>query len=189
MIKVTRNEAEEAVKTLLAYIGEDQNREGLLDTPRRVVESFSEHFAGYLQNPEDILSTTFAEVEGYNEIILLKNIGFSSHCEHHMSPIIGHATIAYFPDKRIVGISKLARIVDVFAKRLQIQEKMTSQIAGVINEILMPKGVAVIIEATHHCMVTRGIKKDNTMLKTSTMMGCFRDDINLRKELFNLIRG
>ena len=187
MSKITQEEAENAVRTILEWIGEDPKREGLLDTPRRVAKSYGEFFAGYKTDPEEILKRTFAETEGYDEMVILKDIRLESHCEHHMLPIIGKAHIAYLPKKRVVGISKLARIVDAYAKRLQIQEKLTAQIANAINEVLQPKGVAVVIEATHQCMSTRGVHKSGVVMKTSHMLGAFRTDEKTRQEFIHLI--
>ncbi|MDA9674469.1 GTP cyclohydrolase I, partial [Alphaproteobacteria bacterium] len=155
--EISEGEAEKAVKILIEYIGEDPNREGLLETPKRVIKSFKEFYAGYDQNPEELLSKTFEDIEGYNDIVLLKNINFESHCEHHMVPIIGRASIGYYPNKRVVGISKLARVLDAFAKRLQTQETMTAQIVDCIDKALKPKGTAIFIDAEHHCMSTRGV--------------------------------
>ena len=183
----SREEAEAAVRTLIQYTGDDPTREGLLGTPDRVVRSYEEFFSGYFENPTDILKRTFEEVEGYDEMVLLKGIDFNSHCEHHMVPIVGVAHIAYLPNKRVVGISKLARIVDVFAKRLQIQEKMTSQIANTINEVLEPRGVAVVIEAVHECMTTRGVGKKDVSMMTSTLLGAFRENSDTRSEFMSLI--
>ncbi len=183
----TKLEAEAAVRTLIQYAGDDPDREGLLGTPDRVVRSYDEFFSGYFENPAEILHRTFEEVEGYDEVVLLKGIDFNSHCEHHMVPIIGKAHVAYLPNKRVVGISKLARIVDVFARRLQIQEKMTSQIANTINDVLEPRGVAVVIEAVHECMTTRGVHKTDVTMTTSTMLGQFRDDPSTRAEFMGLI--
>ncbi|PIR37192.1 MAG: GTP cyclohydrolase I FolE [Alphaproteobacteria bacterium CG11_big_fil_rev_8_21_14_0_20_39_49] len=187
MTKPTREQAEAAVKTILDWIGEDSNREGLLDTPKRVVKSFSEFFGGYDVDPEEILKRTFSETEGYDEMIMLKDIRIESHCEHHMLPIIGKAHIAYIPNKRVAGISKLARIADAYAKRLQIQEKLTAQIANSINDVLQPKGVAVVIEATHQCMSTRGVHKSGVVMKTSHMLGLFRKDERTRQEFIQLV--
>lgn len=171
----SREDAEEAVRTILKYIGEDPTREGLIETPKRVVKSYAELFKGYTENPAEILNKTFEDVSDYKEMILLKNIEFESVCEHHMLPIIGKAHIAYIPNNRVVGISKLARIVDLYAKRLQIQEKMTSLIAQSIQEYLEPKGVAVMIQASHHCMVTRGVKKNLSTMDTTYFTGDFLD--------------
>lgn len=183
----TRTEAEEAVRTLIRWAGEDPNREGLLGTPDRVVRSYEEFFAGYWKDPESILRTTFEEVEGYDEMVVLRDIDYESHCEHHMVPIIGKAHVAYLPSKRVVGISKLARIVDAYAKRMQIQEKMTAQIANTINNVLAPKGVAVVVEGNHECMSTRGVHKSGVTMVTSTMLGAFRDDPATRKEFLTFI--
>jgi GTP cyclohydrolase I len=187
MTKVTQEQAEAAIKTILNWIGDNPEREGLLDTPKRVVKSYKEFFGGYAIDPEDILKRTFEETEGYDEMIILKDIRVESHCEHHMLPIIGKAHIAYLPNKRVVGISKLARIVDAYGKRLQIQEKLTVQIANAINNVLEPKGVGVVIEAAHQCMSTRGIHKTGVTMKTSHMLGVFRTKECTRKEFLNLI--
>ncbi|MFC5474586.1 GTP cyclohydrolase I FolE [Paraherbaspirillum soli] len=183
----SRADAESAIRTLLRWAGDDPDREGLLDTPARVARAYEEFFAGYSKDPIEILSTTFSEVEGYDEMVILTNIRFESHCEHHMAPIIGKAHVAYLPDHRVVGISKLARLVDIYAKRLQIQEKMTVQIADALQEVLQPKGVAVVIEASHQCMTTRGIHKPGTSLVTSRMLGAFRDDPATRREFMSII--
>jgi len=175
-------QAEAAVRTLLAYAGDDPAREGLLDTPSRVVRSYDEFFGGYLMDPVEVLERTFEETEGYDEMVLLKDIGFVSHCEHHMAPIQGRAHVAYLPRNRVVGISKLARVVEIYARRLQIQEKMTSQIANVIDTVLQPEGVAVMIEAEHHCMTTRGVNKAGVAMVTSKMLGAFRDNPATRRE-------
>ncbi len=185
--KPTRGEAEEAVRTLLRWTGDDVTREGLIDTPARVVRAFDEFFAGYAQDPITILKRTFEEVENYDEMIVLTNIHFHSHCEHHMVPIIGVAHVGYIPSGRVVGISKLARVVEVYARRLQIQEKMTAQVANAIDEALKPRGVGVVIEAVHSCMTTRGVKKEGVSMKTSHMTGLFRKDSKTRHEFFNLI--
>jgi len=183
----SREEAEEAVRTLLAWARDNPRREGLLDTPARVVRAFEEHFAGYNEDPEALLERTFEEVEDYDEMVLLKNMRFESHCEHHLAPIIGHAHIAYLPEKRVVGISKLARLLDVFAKRLQIQEKMTVQIADTIQRVLQPRGVAVVIDASHQCMTTRGVHKPGSNTITSRMLGVFKEDPKARAEFMTLI--
>ncbi len=183
----TREEAESAVRTLLRWACDDPLREGLTDTPARVVRAYEEWFEGYHVDPVALLERTFEEVDGYDEIVLLRDIRFESVCEHHMAPIIGRAHVAYLPGNRVVGISKLARVVDAFAKRLQIQEKMTAQIANTINEVLQPRGVAVVIEATHQCMTTRGVHKTGTSLVTSRMLGAFRDDPSTRRELLSMI--
>ncbi|CAI3942479.1 MULTISPECIES: GTP cyclohydrolase I FolE [Commensalibacter] len=179
----TRQDAEEAIRTLIRWAGDNPEREGLLDTPARVVNSYDEFFSGYKEDPREVLSRTFDEVGGYKETVLLRDIRFESHCEHHMVPIIGTAHIAYFPHSRVVGISKLARVVEIFAKRLQIQERMTSEIANVIQEVLEPKGVAVIIEGSHQCMTTRGVHNTGVSMITSKMLGIFRDDPTTRNEL------
>lgn len=183
----TREEAEEAVRTLIRWAGDDPAREGLLDTPSRVVRSYDEFFAGYRSDPADILARTFSEVGGYDEMIVMNDIRFESHCEHHMAPIIGKVHIGYLPDQRVVGISKLARLVDVFAKRLQIQEKMTADIADTLQRVLQPRGVAVVIEASHQCMTTRGVHKPGTSLVTSRMLGAFRDNGETRREFLSMI--
>lgn len=182
-----REEALEAVKTLIAWAGDDYTREGLRDTPRRVVDSFEEFFEGYRMDPDDILSKTFEEVEDYDEMVLLKNMRLESHCEHHMAPIIGVAHVAYLPSKRVVGISKIARLVDVYARRLQTQETMTAQIADTIQRVLQPKGVAVVIDAAHQCMTTRGVHKSETTTITSRLHGIFKSDPRTRQEFMNLI--
>ncbi len=183
----SRAEAEEAVRTLILWAGDDPKREGLRDTPARVARAYEEFFAGYQQDPRDILARTFTEVEGYDEMIVMNDIRFESHCEHHMVPIIGKVHIGYLPDKRVVGISKLARLVEVYARRLQVQEKMTVQIADTLQEILNPKGVAVVIEAAHQCMTTRGVHKPGVGLVTSRMVGAFRDDPSTRREFLAVL--
>ena len=185
--KPTRAEAEAAIRTLIQWAGDDPDREGLIDTPSRVVRSYEEFYQGYTADPRALLERTFEEVEGYDEIVFLRDIRFESHCEHHMAPIIGRAHVAYLPHKRVVGISKLARLIDVYAKRLQIQEKMTSQIANTINEILQPKGTAVVIEASHQCMTTRGVHKAGVSMVTSTMLGAFREEASTRREFLSMI--
>ena len=187
--KPSRKQAEEAVKILIKWAGDNPEREGLLETPKRVVNSYKEFFSGYDSKPEQILSKTFDEVEGYDEMVIVRDISIESHCEHHMVPFIGIAHIGYIPDKRIVGISKLARIADVFAKRLQTQEIMTAQIADTINEVLKPKGVAVVIDAQHQCMTTRGTHKTESSTITSRMLGLFRTNSNTRSEFMNLINS
>jgi len=187
--KPSRKQAEEAVKTLIKWAGDNPEREGLIETPKRVVNSYKEFFSGYDSKPEQILSKTFDEVEGYDEMVIVRDITIESHCEHHMVPFIGIAHIGYIPDKRIVGISKLARIADVFAKRLQTQEIMTAQIADTINEVLKPKGVAVVIDAQHQCMTTRGTHKTESSTITSRMLGLFRTNSNTRSEFMNLINS
>lgn len=183
----SRDEAEAAVRTLLRWAGDDPAREGLLGTPGRVARAYEEFFAGYAQDPVEILQRTFAETEGYDEMVLLRDIRFESHCEHHLAPIIGVAHVAYMPKRRVVGISKLARIVEVYAKRLQIQEKMTAQIANTIDEVLQPHGVAVVIDAAHQCMTTRGVHKPGVSMVTSRMLGVFRSDPKTRREFLGMI--
>jgi len=178
----TREQAEEAVRVLLRWAGDNPDREGLRGTPGRVTRAFEEYFAGYQSDPVEQLQRTFEETNGYDEMVVLKDIRFESHCEHHLAPIIGRAHIAYLPNKRVVGISKLARLVDIFAKRLQIQEKMTAQIATTLSEVLRPKGVAVVIEAAHQCMTTRGVHKPGVSMVTSHMIGAFRTDPSTRRE-------
>ena len=183
----TREEAEEAVRVLLRWAGDNPDREGLLGTPDRVVRSYEEFFAGYQDDPAEILKRTFEEVEGYDEVVMLRDIRVESYCEHHMVPIIGKVHIGYLPDKRVVGISKLARVVDAFAKRLQIQEKLTAQIANTLQEVLQPRGVAVVIEASHQCMTTRGVHKSDVAMVTSRMLGAFRDNGETRREFLTMI--
>ncbi len=183
----SREEAERAVRTLIQWAGDDPNREGLLDTPARVVRAYEEYYQGYNADPEEILQRTFEEVEGYDEMILLKDIRFESHCEHHMAAIIGRAHVAYLPTNRVVGISKLARVVELYAQRLQIQEKMTAQIAATINDVLHPEGVAVIIEAAHQCMTCRGVHKPGVSMVTSKMVGAFRDNERTRREFLSMV--
>ncbi len=183
----SRSEVEEAVRTILLWTGENPDRDGLRDTPKRVTKAFEEYFRGYHEDPEEILSTTFEETAGYDEMIVLRGIRFESHCEHHMAPIIGRAWVAYIPNGRVVGISKLARVVEVYAKRLQIQEKMTAQIANAIDAVLQPQGVAVVLKAEHFCMTARGIMKPGTDLVTSRMLGCFRDNPTTRQEFLSMI--
>ena len=185
----SRAEAEDAIRTLIRWTDDDPMREGLLGTPERVARAYEEYFAGYHDDPVEILQRTFEEVEGYDEMVLLRDIRFESHCEHHMAPILGRAHIAYLPDHRVVGISKLARLVEVFAKRLQIQEKMTAQIANTIQQVLQPLGVAVVIEASHQCMTTRGVHKPGAALATSRMLGAFRESASTRREFLAMIRG
>jgi GTP cyclohydrolase I len=187
LMRPSRAEAEEAVRTLIRWAGDNPERDGLHDTPQRVVKSYDEFFRGYDQDPEAILKKTFEEIEGYDEMIVLRGIRFESHCEHHMAPIIGRAWVGYLPNGRVVGISKLARVVDAYAKRLQIQEKMTAQIANTIEQVLQPQGVAVVIKAEHHCMTTRGVHKPGTDMVTSRMLGCFRDNALTRQEFLSMI--
>ncbi|MCA9515150.1 MAG: GTP cyclohydrolase I FolE [Myxococcales bacterium] len=183
----TAEEAQEHLRALLAYIGEDPEREGLLDTPRRVIKSYAEHFSGYGQTPEEALSTVFAEVEGYDELVLVSDIEVFSHCEHHMIPFVGRAHVAYIPSGRVVGLSKLARLVDVYAKRLQVQEKLTAQIARAIDDVLKPAGVGVILQCQHFCMCYRGVKKPGSWTTTSKLTGHLLDDPRARMELMTLI--
>ncbi len=183
----TNEEAESAIRTLIRWAGDDPGREGLRDTPRRVAKSYLEFFRGYEEDPVAMLERTFEEVEGYDEIVLLRDIRLESHCEHHMVPIIGRAHVAYLPDRRVVGISKLARVVDAYAHRLQIQEKLTAQICNTINDVLLPRGTAVIIEAAHECMTTRGVHKTGVSMVTSRMLGAFRDDPTTRRELLAMV--
>ncbi len=188
VLKPSREQAERAVRTLIEWIGEDPDREGLADTPARVVRSYEELFGGYQFDPAEILARTFEEVEAYDEIVLLKGVRFESFCEHHMLPIIGTAHIAYYPRGRVVGISKLARVVDAYARRMQIQERLTAQIASAIESVLDPLGVAVMIESEHHCMSTRGVHKHDVGMVTTRMLGCFKDDPDRRREFLHLIR-
>ena len=183
----SREEAEKAVQTLLRWAGDDPTREGLQDTPARVAKAFEDWFSGYDQDPEAYLSRTFEEVAGYDDMVILKDIRFESHCEHHLAPIIGRAHVGYLPTSRVVGISKLARVVEAFARRLQVQEKMNAQIAHCIQKVLQPKGVAVVIEAGHQCMTTRGVHKTGVTMVTSTMLGAFRDNSDTRREFLNII--
>ncbi len=183
----SRQEAEDAVRVLLRWAGDNPEREGLVDTPRRVVGAFTEWFAGYSEDAEAYLERTFSETEGYDEMVVLTDIRFESHCEHHVAPIIGRAHIAYLPDRRVVGISKLARLVEVYSRRLQIQEKMTAQIANALDRVLQPKGVGVIVEATHHCMTTRGVHKPGVTMVTSRMLGAMRNDPATRREFLAMV--
>ena len=183
----SRAEAEAAVRVLLEWAGDDPEREGLKGTPSRVARAFEEYFAGYATDPVELLQRTFEETDGYDEMVVLKDIRFESHCEHHLAPIIGKAHVAYLPKQRVVGISKLARLVEVYAKRLQIQEKMTAQIANCLDDVLQPKGVAVVIEAAHQCMTTRGIHKPGVSMVTSRMLGAFRTDPSTRREFLAII--
>lgn len=185
--KPSRSEAEDAVRVLLRWAGDDPTREGLLDTPKRVTKAYQEFFRGYEEDPQQILSRTFEEVCGYDEMIVLRDIPFESHCEHHMAPIIGRAHVGYLPNKKVVGISKLARIVDTYAKRLQVQEKMTAQIADCIQDVLEPLGVGVIIQATHECMSTRGVHAHGVSMVTSRMVGAFRNDDKTRREFLSVV--
>lgn len=183
----SRKTAEEAVRTLIRWAGDDPGREGLLGTPARVTKAYQEYFSGYGSDPMDLLERTFEEVDGYDEMVLLREIPFESHCEHHLAPIIGKAHVAYMPHNRVVGISKLVRVVEAYARRLQIQEKMTAQIANAIEEVLEPKGVAVVVEASHQCMTTRGVHRPGVAMVTSRMLGLFRSDARTRREFLALI--
>jgi len=185
--KPSQAEAEDAVRVLLRWAGEDPAREGLLDTPRRVAKAYGDWFSGYGEDPRELLQQTFKEVAGYDEMVILRDIGFESHCEHHMAPIIGKAHVGYLPNGRVVGISKLARVVETYARRFQVQEKMTSQIAGCIEHVLKPLGVAVVIEGAHECMTTRGIHKRGVSMVTSKMLGTFREDARTRMEFLQFI--
>jgi GTP cyclohydrolase I len=185
----TQQQAEDAIRTLLLWAGDDPNREGLLDTPKRVAKAYREWFCGYEEDPVELLARSFEEVEGYDEMVVLRDIRVESMCEHHMCPIIGKAHVGYLPNGRVVGISKLARVVEAFGKRLQIQEKLTAQVANVINEVLQPKGVAVVFEAVHQCMTTRGVHKTGVSMVTSRMLGAFRDDPSTRREFMAMIQG
>ena len=183
----SREEAEKAVHTLIRWAGEDPSREGLVDTPRRVAQAYEDWFSGYSEDPISFLQRTFEEVDGYDEIIVLKDITFESHCEHHIAPIIGKAHVGYLPNNKVVGISKLARVVEAFARRFQVQEKMTAQIANCIEDVLKPKGVGVVIDASHQCMTTRGIHKSDVSMVTSRMLGTFRKDARTRDEFLRMI--
>ena len=184
--KPERAEVEAAFRTIIRWTGDDSERDGLVETPARAARAFEEFFAGYRQDPAIFLQTTFEEIEGYDETVVLRAIPFESHCEHHLAPIIGKAWVAYVPNGRVVGISKLARVVEGYAKRLQIQEKLTAQIANTINDVLQPRGVGVIVRATHHCMTTRGVHKAGTDPVTSRTLGCFRDNPSMRQELMKM---
>ena len=181
-------EAEKAVRTLISFVGENPDREGLLDTPKRVVKAYRDWYAGYDQNPREFLSKTFSETGGYDEIVMLKDIRVESHCEHHMAPFICSAHVAYLPNKRVVGISKLARVTRIFSKRMQVQEKLTAEIANCLQEVLKPRGVAVVIEAQHECMTTRGINEPGISMVTSQLLGKFRTDPSTRKEFYSMIK-
>lgn len=184
--KPARSEVEDAFRIILRWTGEDPEREGLAETPARAVRAMEEFFSGYAQNPAELLKKTFSEIEGYDEMVVLRGVRFNSHCEHHIAPISGKAWVAYVPSGRVVGISKLARVVEIYSKRLQTQEKLTAQVANTIDEVLKPRGVGVIIKASHHCMITRGVQKPDTDLVTSRMLGCFRSDPLLRQEFVRL---
>ena len=189
VIKPSREEAEEAVRTLICWTGDDPDREGLIETPKRVVKAYEEFFEGYDMDPEEVLQKTFEEVQGYDDAVIVRNIRVESHCEHHIVPIIGVAHVGYIPNNRVVGISKLARVIEIFGKRLQTQETMTAQIADTIQKVLEPKGVAVVVDASHQCMTTRGIHKTESSTITSRMLGAFRDNPETRSEFMNLINS
>jgi GTP cyclohydrolase I len=182
-------EAENAFRTIIRWIGEDPNRDGLIETPDRLVRAYREYFAGYEEDPHEVLRKTFSEVDGYDEMIVLRGVTFESHCEHHIAPIIGRVWIGYIPDKRVVGISKLARVVEIYSKRLQIQERLTAQIANAVDEVLKPSGVAVVVKAAHHCMIDRGVRKRGADLVTSRMLGVFRDQAQTRQEFLSLVNS
>ena len=185
--KISDQTAEEAIKTIIQWIGENPDREGLRSTPKRVIKAFKEYFGGYNQNPESYLTKTFTEVDGYDDMVIEKNISIQSHCEHHMAPIMGVAHVAYIPASKVVGLSKLARVVEVFSKRLQTQERLTMQIAKTIMEVLQPRGVAVTIDATHQCMTNRGVKKENTSTVTNYFLGAFKDDLSFQNRYLRYI--
>jgi len=186
---ITDTQAEEAFRTIIKWIGEDTGRDGLIETPDRMVRAYREYFAGYDEDPEEVLRKTFTEVDGYDEMIVLRGVTFESHCEHHIAPIIGRVWIGYIPNKRVVGISKLARVVEIFSKRLQIQERLTAQIANTVDEVLKPSGVAVVVKAAHHCMIDRGVRKRGADLVTSRMLGVFRDQPETRHEFLTLVNA
>ena len=185
--KVSDKKAEEAIRTIIEWIGEDSEREGLKSTPKRVVKAFKEYFQGYKEDPEIFLKKTFTEVDGYDDMVIEKNISIRSHCEHHMAPIVGVAHVAYIPSKKVVGLSKLARVVETFAKRLQTQERLTMQIAKTIMHVLQPRGVAVTIDASHQCMTSRGVKKENTTTVTNYFLGAFKDDLSFQNRYLRYI--
>jgi len=185
--KISEEKAEEAIRTIIQWIGEDPEREGLASTPKRVIKAFREYFKGYTEDPKKFLSKTFTEVEGYDDMVIEKNISIQSHCEHHMAPIIGFAHVAYIPSKKVVGLSKLARVVEVFSKRLQTQERLTMQIANTIMDVLQPRGVAVTIDAAHQCMTNRGVKKENTTTVTNYFLGAFKDDLSFQNRYLRYI--
>ncbi len=185
--KISDQKAEEAIRTIIQWIGEDPEREGLKSTPKRVIRAFKEYLQGYKENPSNYLMKTFTEVEGYDDMVIEKNISIRSHCEHHMAPIIGVAHVAYIPSKKVVGLSKLARVVEAFSKRLQTQERLTMQIANLIMDVLKPRGVAVTIDATHHCMTNRGIKKENTTTITNYFLGALKDDLSFQNRYLRYI--
>jgi len=183
----TQAQAEDAIRTLLRWAGDNPTREGLLDTPKRVARAYREWFCGYEEDPADLLARSFEETDGYDEMVLLRDIRLESTCEHHMAPILGRVHVAYLPQGRVVGISKLARVVDAYAKRLQIQEKLTAQIANTLNDVLKPRGVAVVVEAAHQCMTTRGVHKPGVTMTTSRMLGAFRDNSDTRREFLSMV--
>ena len=185
--KISDEKAEEAIRTIIKWIGEDPDREGLKSTPKRVTKAFKEHFQGYNEDPAEYLTKTFTEVEGYDDMVIEKNISIRSHCEHHIAPIIGVAHVAYIPSKKVVGLSKLARVIDAFSKRLQTQERLTMQIAKTIMDVLQPRGVAVTIDASHQCMTNRGIKKENTTTITNNFLGVFKDDLSYQNRYLRYI--
>ena len=185
--EISDEKAEEAIRTIIQWIGEDPKREGLLSTPQRVIKAFREYFKGYSQNPKEFLAKTFSEVEGYDDMVIEKNISIHSHCEHHMAPITGVAHVAYIPSKKVVGLSKLARVVEVFSKRLQTQERLTMQIAKTIMNVLQPRGVAVTIDASHQCMTNRGVKKEDTTTITNYFLGAFKDDLSFQNRYLRYI--
>ena len=189
VVKPTREEAEEAVRTLICWTGDNPDRDGLIETPKRVVKAYEEFFEGYNMDPEEVLTKTFEEVQGYDDAVIVRNIRVESHCEHHIVPILGVAHVGYIPNNRVVGISKLARVIEIFGKRLQTQETMTAQIADTIQKVLQPKGVAVVVDASHQCMTTRGIHKTESSTITSRMLGAFRDNPETRSEFMNLINS
>jgi GTP cyclohydrolase IA len=186
---ISDTQVEKAFRTIIEWIGEDPNRDGLIETPNRLRRAYREYFAGYEEDPHEVLSKTFSEVDGYDEMIVLRGVTFESHCEHHIAPIIGRVWIGYIPDKRVVGISKLARVVEIFSKRLQIQERLTAQIANAVDEVLKPCGVAVVVKAAHHCMIDRGVRKRGADLVTSRMLGVFRDQAQTRQEFLTLVNS
>ena len=186
---ISDQKVEDAFRTILKWIGEDPDRDGLIETPDRLRRAYREYFAGYEEDPEEVLRKTFTEVDGYDEMIVLRGVTFESHCEHHVAPIIGRAWVGYIPDKRVVGISKLARVVEIFSKRMQIQERLTAQIANTVDEVLKPCGVAVVIKAAHHCMIDRGVRKRGADLVTSRMLGVFRDQAQTRHEFLSLVNS
>jgi GTP cyclohydrolase I len=186
---VSDADALDAFRTIIKWIGENPDRDGLSETPKRLVRSYRQYFAGYDDDPEQVLRKTFSEVEGYDEMIVLRGVSFESHCEHHIAPIIGRAWVGYIPDRRVVGISKLARVVEIFSKRLQIQERLTAQIANTVENALSPRGVAVVVKAAHHCMISRGVRKRGSDLVTSRMLGVFRDNAMTRSEFLSLVNA